>query len=264
MTVANLYLDIAKEDLNASRILLNNQCYSQALFYTEQSVEKICKYIIIKDDIIDESKLKKEVRHNSTKIFDILIKYILEKRTSEQCFNDTNIESFYENIKESKEYFVKLRNDSKLKEIGEEKLDEYDRELYFYSKLNKNLNTEYDFMINQPAEGFLELLKKMNLLDNETLTEAESRLNNPAEKDSYLNLINNIIKDLPKYQNLLMAVITLATIFSNHWESTRYPSQIEKLKPSDLYNQEKPLIKRLGNFHRHIENTINELETLNI
>ena len=264
MAESKIYLSIAKDDLNASRVLLKNNCFPQALFYTEQSIEKICKYIIIKNDLAKESELKKKVGHNSMKIFDIIVDYLFSNIQSQVVIEDSRISAFYEKLNEGKEYLIKLRNDSRIKELDEDTLDKYDLQLYFYTKANLDLNSEFDFILKQSPEGFIEILKKMNLLDTETLSKIEISFQNPEEKKYYLNLLEKVVKDLPKYQNLMFSVITLATIFSTHWESTRYPKIEGNISPSDLYNEETLIIKKLDVFQEYIELNINELEKINL
>jgi AbiV family abortive infection protein len=72
------YISTAKEDLKSAMILMKNKQYPQSLFLTNQAIEKLCKHILIKDKIITEEKLKRKVGHNSTKVFDILINYLIE------------------------------------------------------------------------------------------------------------------------------------------------------------------------------------------
>jgi hypothetical protein len=198
------------------------------------------------------------------KVFDIIVDYLFSNIESQTIIDDSRISTFYEKLNEGKEYLIKLRNDSRIKELDEDTLDKYDLQLHFYTKTNLNLNPEFDFILKQSPEGFIEILKKMNLLDSETLSKIEISFQNPDEKKYYLNLVEKVVRDLPKYQNLMFAVITLATIFSTHWESTRYPRIEGNISPTDLYNRETLIIKKLDDFHEYIELTINELEKINL
>jgi len=259
-----VYLSIAKDDLNASRILLKNNCFPQSLFFTEQSVEKICKYIIIKDNIISEGELKKKIGHKSMMVFDILIKYMIEKLDSAETLKDVNINKLHKRLIEEQNYLSKLRIDSQNKKLDLDTLQEYEFKLLFYTKLDFNLNPDFSFYFNQAPEVFIDTLKKMNLLDSETLERIEISFNNPEEKKYYLELISEIQVKMVKYQNLMLAVLTFATIFSSHWESTRYPDGKENIAPYEIYNSETAIIKSLDTFQEYIDLTITGLEELSL
>ena len=61
-------IKIAETDIRASKILYDNKLYTQALFYFQQSVEKVSKYIGLQMACISESLLK-NISHDPTKLF---------------------------------------------------------------------------------------------------------------------------------------------------------------------------------------------------
>ena len=69
------WIEISEEDLQASKLLFNNQLYPQSIFYFQQAVEKLIKYFGLKNDIIQEKETLK-VSHISSKIFKKAIKQI--------------------------------------------------------------------------------------------------------------------------------------------------------------------------------------------
>ena len=69
MEIDLVLLEIAKKDLEATKILFNNMLYAQAIFYLQQCIEKAIKSLGIKRKIITESDLWKEIGHKALKVF---------------------------------------------------------------------------------------------------------------------------------------------------------------------------------------------------
>ena len=61
-----ILFEISEEDFNASKLLYANGFYPQAIFYFQQSVEKLIKYLGIVDGIIKQEDLIKKISHNSS------------------------------------------------------------------------------------------------------------------------------------------------------------------------------------------------------
>ena len=58
MSIHTLFLEIAKSDLEASRTLLSNKHYPQAVFYFEQAIEKGIKSLGLWMKVITEEECK--------------------------------------------------------------------------------------------------------------------------------------------------------------------------------------------------------------
>ena len=53
------WLEISKEDLEASKILYRNKKYPQASFYFQQSIEKLFKALLLESKTSNNNELKK-------------------------------------------------------------------------------------------------------------------------------------------------------------------------------------------------------------
>jgi hypothetical protein len=71
-------IKIAETDIRASKILYDNKLYTQALFYFQQSVEKVSKYIGLQMACISESMLK-NISHDPTKVFAKMFSHLSNK-----------------------------------------------------------------------------------------------------------------------------------------------------------------------------------------
>jgi len=60
---ALMFIEIAKRDLEASKLLLENGYYSQGLFYLQQSIEKAIKAMLRALNLLDTKSLRKGMGH---------------------------------------------------------------------------------------------------------------------------------------------------------------------------------------------------------
>lgn len=75
----NIFLEIAKEDLKASIVLLKSKLYPQSVFYFGQAVEKTCKYLLVKEGVLTVDKLRSTISHNTSKVFFIFTDYVIRQ-----------------------------------------------------------------------------------------------------------------------------------------------------------------------------------------
>lgn len=68
----NGLIQLAKNDIKDSELLLNNQSFNNSLYFYHQAVEKAVKYLGLEIGIINENDLRKKISHNPLKIFIIL------------------------------------------------------------------------------------------------------------------------------------------------------------------------------------------------
>jgi len=78
MNPHTLFLEIAKSDLEASRTLLSNKHYPQAIFLFEQAVEKGVKSIGLWMNIVTEEECK-EIGHKAWNILKFIVKRVFEE-----------------------------------------------------------------------------------------------------------------------------------------------------------------------------------------
>ena len=70
---------LAKEDFDVVQILYKEKKYSNALYHYHQCVEKSVKYIGLSIGGISEDQLNKDIKHDPTKVFKYLFKYVVEQ-----------------------------------------------------------------------------------------------------------------------------------------------------------------------------------------
>lgn len=247
------YISTANEDLKSAMVLYKNKQYPQSLFYTEQSIEKLCKYIIIKNDILPEEKLKNKIGHNSTKAFDIITNYLINKINE----SEKSEYSYFENsLRDGKNYLIQLREKRKQSEIT---IFEMEQELAIIeSYIHNIIPSPYDDLFKQPPEDLLNTLIDMNLIDKTQIPDLELKLTDKDFLNRLLIELKEYATDAPKYQNYIMALLSLAGLFSNHWESTRYPK--DNLTPQEKYTKDNLIIKYLPKFQKLINKLIRGFE----
>ncbi|MBP1631512.1 MAG: hypothetical protein H6Q15_2405 [Bacteroidetes bacterium] len=251
------YISIAKDDLFSAMILLKSKQYPQSLFYTDQAIEKLCKYVIIKDKILTEEQLKSKIGHDSTKVFDIITNYLIGKinESRENKYSD-----FVDDLITGKELLIKLRYKRKNDELSEEDIN---GELNIIkSYLFDNPPSPYDYLFIQKPEDLLNTLLDMNLIDKKEIPDFDLKILNNEFYNQILVLLKEYIEAAYKYQNYMMALISLAGLFSTHWETTRYPTQ--NLTPKDKYNENNLIIKYLQCFQDLTLELIMRFENLKI
>jgi len=60
---ALMFIEVAKRDLEASKLLLENGYYPQGLFYLQQSIEKAAKAVLKALNLVDAKSLRKDIGH---------------------------------------------------------------------------------------------------------------------------------------------------------------------------------------------------------
>jgi hypothetical protein len=251
------FLDIANEDLKASNLMLENQLYPQALYHSEQSVEKICKYILLKDDIISEKDLKNKVRHNGKRVFEILIKHLkktIGNLTLPSTYSNDIVNSFNGLLNELDTY-LKTVNEQNTMVLEPEKLDLYLGLLGYYRLMGSSIRGPYDILFKSP-ELFIQLGIDSNIFDSETVSKTKKLMSNEETRILAINIMKEILGKTPLYQNLTFRLVILAMIFSSHHELTRYPDPTSGKKPNEIFDLSNPLITKLGALNHHINNVI--------
>jgi len=69
LVLINQLIEISESDLQASKILFQQGLYPHAVFYLQQSVEKLVKTIGLKTGAIVPSELKNRISHNTIKVY---------------------------------------------------------------------------------------------------------------------------------------------------------------------------------------------------
>lgn len=86
-----IHLKLAKRNLEAARCLYSNRFYPQSIFYLEQAVEEAVKFIGLRLGICDEYDLRIAIKHEPTKIYIKVIKYLKGELGKIKFFKDIPI-----------------------------------------------------------------------------------------------------------------------------------------------------------------------------
>ena len=244
-------LNISFHDLKASNFLYKNGFYPQAIFYLQQSIEKLIKsngyYLnIIKDRKIGE----KNVRHDVWKVYCNILENLSNSKF-EKIFNKERQKEIINNSPVLKFLFDKYKKDLKLR-----------RKNFHY--LNYLLSNEKNIKkIKQtqfPDEIIIKTLKQHSFLKEDLLVFMDNI--NWQDEDNFLTKFGTIFGILGVtagiiYQQFLYPIfsIDISIILSQHAEISRYGIELHQGKlPVEIYTEEYILIKEFEKIYAIISN----------
>jgi len=193
-------LNIAEDDLKASRCLYSSKLYLQALFYYQQSVEKAFKTIFFSMGLLSYGEMKRDISHNPLNIFDMI---------------------------SDEEYSNKIaRIKSNLPKIGETKF--INMLSQYYSSLNEEIVKNF-FQLSSEVESnegeIKDVIKALNNYCKETTGI------NKEGKDSelYKNLIDNKKSETVETFKELFDALNLYPGLSDKFEVEEIAKVIDEL-----------------------------------
>ena len=271
------YLRTAIKDLKAAKILYRNGLYPQAVFYFAQSIEKANKSLLLVTGHFTEDYLANKVRHDSTKLYEIIA---IEQRKQhskmlENLDNYPELNNFSVLERETINERIMASNDG-LREIARIRKGKEDfanlstREInnilkVIYSELQQIENEIEELSANKiDVEFWIEeidsTIRKMRL-DN---TERSNYLADELEKLKVSNLEDlwrPIKEQLPAITQGYAALIPLyylTPVLLPHVNPTRYPEK--RKSPVSIYNYNMPLVKKLPELFELHSNTLKNLK----
>jgi HEPN domain-containing protein len=192
--LAKSTLEVAQQNLKASKILYDDGFYPEAIFFLQQSVEKGCKAFGFQIGLISENMASSSnIGHNTTNIYLEIIKYF-EKITMDMKNNlnpiekkvdafDTNEAMMLQNIFSTFENEVILKNESAMKELKQE-LNDYAKNKKKYAKvseeiLNNLLNSlpDAEKQITKREEEIDDMNDKMIILEDKAKSSKNRKRN---------------------------------------------------------------------------------------
>ncbi len=257
-------LEIAKKDLEASRLLYENELYPQALFYLEQAIEKVFKGLSVALEIITLDEAKK-ISHTPFQWFIIVQEKYIE--------NVEKIESLLMILSTSHPIPVwSYEEKTKLSEISKKikKWDKEARKLSGSEELLEEFISEYEEIGNQ-LEQLREISpeERQNII-GEVLESEIKKLyygyklpyfvtvtfayHTKAMLEFLFGNIELIIKPLSLIWCSLFLFIPLYPVVS----MVRYP--IGSHNPLEVYDENHPLIKKFDLLYQKIEEILIEIE----
>lgn len=227
-----VFLEIAFEDLKVSKELYNSQYFPQAIFYLQQSIEKIVKYVGLKNETISVEELMKPIGHKTSKIF----KKELVRQISNTPFNSE--EDLFKEF-QVLDNIIQKEDDSTLIPSLKEQIDD------FLSA------PETDFPISslKTPEDIIEFLKNNNA-EESLITDLQKKINDQKFYDFIINRIGSFIPLQPKYLKAIQVLFILTCYFEKAVSLVRYPIADSFENPSTIYTQKHILVENLGYFHK--------------
>ena len=226
-------LEISKEDLNASRLLFENEMYPQSLFYFQQSAEKLVKYIGVKEEVIEKKDLQRKVSHKSTLIFRrATIKY----QNQFPSHIDFDIDKELQRINN----FI---NNNPTPEVVSLILDQ------IKDAVENKPSLPFDIDSVETIEDFCIILEQINPNDPNIET-----LRKMKDDNLFMPIIDKMIKEfkskLPNYTQGIMILFIINSLSEKLVSSVRYPDLDDMINPSLKYNLKNPMVEALPIFHK--------------
>lgn len=280
MNMSGELLKIAGMDLQASRLLYDDELYPQSVFYFQQSVEKANKSFALISNQATEKELPGNIGHKAIKIYE---NALIQQKHKYERFNET-LNSFPEiktinllknfNIKEELSQFDQLLSD--IGRITKEK-----NELHFISswEIHKILRETYH--INKNLKKEKRKVSKIKITEEEwnkiknnilELYDSLSKYNPIKVEEEKKNLEKIDLKQLEtsikNYLLLIYSSISIATSLYNlsivtlpHSVITRYPKN--DFTPVAIYTKKFPIVKKLPELSKVQNNALDELKIFN-
>lgn len=271
MNTNQVFLDIAKQDLESARNLFEKRLYSQAIFYLEQAVEKATKSLGLYQNIISEDELE-DIGHESIEIYVMVIKGLKSK-----------VIRFSERIKQ----FPKLKHVTLIKEYENLDLEKFTKivdgfEAGLKEQIRQLSDEELDKLLSELAkiEREIEALRTIEKDELENLKQLYQGVAD-AILEKHLEFREKVEKELSKFGLLtpeaiekLITSLTiprvicnyflmfLSAILSPHVTSSRYPYPKRGHNPLVVYSPEHPLIKRFDQITRTTESVLDKMTVL--
>jgi len=280
MKLEKQLLEIAKQDMKASLLLYKNKLYSQAMFYLQQSVEKMAKAFAVHFGIITENELKK-ISHNPLKIYkkttDDLVKKFKKIDAASQVYPKLKSTKIFKIIEESNigevcrkfENLYHVLSSQKPLILSEEEIDKilneienFQNETQASKRLISQLQiSELDFqkMLEEARTVICELLLVLGASEN-TISGVENLISQILNEEFANKLIKGIFPLMIDMMCIWYKLLYLSIITYSHAEFSRYPER--NINPLELYSDRNPLIQNFEKVLEVIDETLKEFEAL--
>ncbi|MFY0603255.1 MAG: HEPN domain-containing protein [Flavobacteriaceae bacterium] len=268
------WIKISEKDIEASRILYKNNCFSQSYFYFQQSTEKGNKALWMLLGSLNEQEFKK-LGHNQFKPLRKIAYQQKENVDFLMSINDNisfiSSNPFFKNLElhEQSEQlnelitFIDKSYSSDLINISISELDEILNTLEQLKNAKLTLPKNYKVILRKGIIDYTEWLRNFNSNGlKEERIEFERILNNDKDFEELISFSASFIKTIYNliYTQLVFFFCSVLTI--QHSSTTRYPDSEKKTNPLELYNIELPIIKKQKEFLSHLENALKKLITI--
>jgi hypothetical protein len=236
------FIEIAEEDLTASILLFSKGLNSQALFSFQQSVEKVIKYLGIKDKIIEPDELERKIGHKSNKIFKkAILKY--EKLGAYEIDYDVD------------KVFNELSN------LVEKVPQENSVELIFKNIIEIIENNPFLLFDIQSIKSYNELTSEFEILDP---SEIKADILKTDDNKNFMSIEDGMLEDfnykLDNYIKGVMVLFCINLLTENLVSKVRYPDINTMENPKEKFDKTNPLIMNLSALHKAQEYVIETIK----
>ena len=232
MNEALTILEIAFEDLEASKLLLQNNHYPQSIFYFQQAVEKTTKSIGLSQGFLKKEDLQIKIRHNTLKIFKKAIEFAsIPDEILKNLSDDFNLEKEFNEVQSfAKEVDIELLMPTYISQIEDYK--------------STDRKQAIDIPKLHGKQDYLNLIDSFNI----DIDEIENIRQKPEDDDFFriqCEKLNNLMSSLPKFAEKVMILHVMALIVIELVNDVRYPNLQDFTRPSLIYDSNHVIVKNL-------------------
>lgn len=259
------WIDLAIEDLEVSKILFENEKFSNSFYHFQQASEKGLKAYAFMIKTYTSEKDANNTGHFTLKVFidsanerqkeiAFLKDYEFEKLIGSENLDDylNNLESGLNSLPKRKEIYE--YSNEILEEILNiiKELSEFNFE--FPSDFKKHLIEKMDLFFNLVYKSNLEKVEEARK-DFKDFIKDENQLNDLIEstKQHFINTMTEHFHVLILYYSNLIS--------HNHNNLARYP-EID-FNPLNYYKSDRPIIRKLPKYIEYLKNTLYQLKKWN-
>lgn len=237
-----VFLEIAFEDLNASQELYNSNHFPHSIYFLQQSIEKIVKFIGLNNKIIKASDLMRPIGHKTSKIFKKeTIKYqkLTEFDTKEELLSDfQRVAQFIHDTPDAQlipelKVIINSFNNSSSEGLLASALDSQDNLISFIKQYDES--GEID--IKQLKEYF----------------------ENPQYNEFLMGFMKKLKSNLAYYVKAIQVLFVLTSYFEKFVSTVRYPDNQFNL-PSYTYSSSNVLVKSVPYFQKETYSCLKRIQ----
>lgn len=272
MEIAKGFYKIAKSDFETAKILFNNNKFPEAIYYFQQSVEKLSKAFGLKNNFIKVEDLSRAISHKSEKVFTKQMKSqqpdLEEAIKLEELFPDffkietdninLDLTGFSQQIHESSNALQQLKS----KDFLWLSHDDIDYLLDNIIKIDPNIEVNLDDLKVNLPDFFDAIITEIENKFGKQLIEEREFINDKKTMSELLSFYQLIIPLNFKYLHVYSSLFFLSLITAGHNQLTRYPCMDCGCLPQDNYKFETPIVNRFNDLSEELEKSIRYYEEI--
>lgn len=261
----NSWINLAIEDIEASKILYDNKMYSNSIYHFQQASEKGLKAYAFMVKIYTSEKDAHNTSHYTLKVFiDSATKRqneiaFLKDNEFEKIIGSENLDDYSNNLESG---LNSLPHKNEIFEYSNEILDELLKTLKSLSAYTYELPVDFKMNLIDKMNLFFDLVYKLN---SEKAEEAKEEFKAFIQDENQLSEFMESIK--VQFNNTLIEhyyvlILYYSNLIShNHNNKSRYPET--DFTPLEYYNLSCPIIQKLPEFTQYLNSALSQLKKWN-